>query len=486
MRCARSKTSYLLPLTLKLPSSLLIVVLAAATCFGGATEWRPIDQARNVIVLIPDGCPTELVTLSRLASGRPLALDAHLAGMVRTHSADSLVTDSAAAATALACGVKTSNGSIGISAAEDARPYGGRAAAPLAPLANLVEAAQHTGRAVGIVVTSNLNDATPAAFTSHASSRKAGEDIMDQMVHKGLDVALGGGWSWMLPEEQGGQRTDGRNLFDELKSLNVHVATNKESLAEADKAPLWGIFARDRISPAIDRHAGFGDEPSLPEMTLKAIDLLKTSPKGFFLLVEGSQVDWACHANDTAWALSEFLEFDAACRIAFSFAAGEGRGETLVVVCPDHGTGGLTVGRDYRGHGTMSREGIMAPLARIGRSSFAMGRELGKDREPSHVAAQMKAWWGMELDGDAMSELSRLLSLGMNTGYAISEIGWRFGTPDIGWTTHDHTGTDVPLWSHGPGRPQGCIDNTGVAKSIARAMGVDLQKLSAKLFVDLD
>ncbi len=461
-----------------------LVVLASAIAFGGATEWRPLDQARNVIVLIPDGCPSDLATLARMSIGRPLGLDPHLAGTVRTHSANSLVTDSAAAATALACGVKTSNGSIGVSAAEDARPLGGREVAPLVPMANLVEAAQRTGRKVGIVVTSNLNDATPAGFTSHTTSRKSGEDIMDQMVHKGLDVALGGGWTWMLPKEQGGRRTDDRDLFSELARQNVAIVTNKADLAQANKAPLWGIFARDRISPAIDRPGGIGDEPSLPMMTVKALDLLKDSPKGFFLLVEGSQIDWACHANDTAWALAEFLEFDAACRIAFSFAANEGRGETLVVVCPDHGTGGLTIGCEYRGNKTMSPEGLFAPLARIWRSSFAMGQELGKDREPSHVAAQMKAWWGMDLDAAAMSELSRLLELGMNTGYAISEIGWRFGTPEIGWTSHDHTGGDVPLWSFGPGRPQGCIDNTDVAKTIAKAMGVDLAKLGAELFAD--
>lgn len=476
-----------MPHTLKkapcfLLAAFLAVFPAAPACHGGATEWRPIDQARNVIVLIPDGCPPELVTLSRLSIGRPLALDAHLAGTVRTHSANSLVTDSAAAATALACGVKTSNGAIGLSAAEDARQYGGREAPPSVPLANLVEAARLSGRAVGIVVTSNLNDATPAAFTSHARSRKDGEEIIDQMVLKNLDVALGGGWSWMLPKEQGGRRGDGRNLFAELASRGVAVVTNREDLASAGKTPLWGVMARDRIAPAIDRHAGFDDGPSLPEMTLKAISLLKDSPKGFFLLVEGSQVDWACHANDTAWALSEFLEFDAACRIAFAFADGEGRGETLVVACPDHGTGGLTIGREYKGSGSRTREGVMSPIARVGRSSYAIGQELGKDREPSHVAAQMKAWWGMELDGEAMAELSRLLSLGMNTGFAIAEIGWRFGSPDIGWTTHDHTGADVPLWSHGPGRPKGCIDNTDVAKAIAKAMGADLSRLGAELF----
>ncbi len=459
---------------------------------GCSSTWQPLPpraaagapsaEVHNVIVLIPDGCSQSLVTLARWMRGKPLAVDRMQTGAVRTHSASSLITDSAAAATAFATGVKTANGTIGAAPPQNAAfrpadlPY-----APYQPLATVLEGAKRSGRAVGVVATVGVWEATPAAFAAHAVSRNADEDIMEQMVHQDLDVVLGGGRQLLLPAAAGGRRTDSHNLLDVLQARGVQVAGDAAGMERVSTGKVWGIFAPDSLSAEGDRAALTPDQPSLAQMTATAIRLLKQNRRGFFLMVEGSQVDKANHNNDPARAVREFLAFDDAVDVALNFATGEGQGQTLVIACPDHDTGGMTIGQRLRSPQTAAD--LVAPLAGMQMSADELAVKIGTDRSAATITANVEAWWNIRLSSAAVDEITNHVAGGLPLDRALAEAVSRYHTA-IGWATSSHTGVDVPLWSCGPGRLSGLIDNTDVARATTQAMRLDLPALTRALFVD--
>jgi len=472
-----------------------IVISMLAVLAGVAIAhamWQPLParsaaalsspEVQNVIVLIPDGCSQSMVTLARWVRGGTLAVDQIQAGTVKTHSASSLVTDSAAAATALASGVKTANGMLGVAPPQDAAlrppdlPY-----APYQPLATALEGAKRSGRSAGLVVTVVVWDATPAGFVAHALSRKSDADILEQMIHQDLDVVFGGGRQLLLPTAAGGKRTDGRNLLDVLQARGVQIVGDATAMAHVSTGRVWGLFAPGNLSAEIDRAALTPEQPSLAQMTAKAISLLKQNRRGFFLLVEGSQVDKADHANDPARAVREFLAFDDAVAEALKFAAGEGQGHTLVVACPDHDTGGMTIGQRTQTPQTVAD--LTAPLAGMQVSADTLAATIGADRSAANIMANVEAWWSIRLSPAVAGEITNSVAGGLPLENAVANSVSRHCTA-IGWTTFDHTGVDVPLWSYGPGRPMGLIDNTDVAKVTARALRLDLPALTRLLYAD--
>jgi alkaline phosphatase len=248
-------------------------------------------------------------------------------GIMRTHSANSLVTDSAASGTAMASGVKTNNGMIGIT--PDGTKY-----------QTILEAAQIKGMTTGLVATSTITHATPAAFASHVKSRNMQDKIAEQLIANGVNVILGGGRQYFLPSSHpDSKRKDELDLIKEVeKDGYLYIQTLKE-LRLAWHTHVLGLF---QVGPLTTT----APEPSLAELTTKAISLLNQQRKGFrkqgfFLMVEGSQIDWACHDNDPAAATRQTLLFDQAVKAATEFARKDGR--TLVVVTADHETGGLTI-----------------------------------------------------------------------------------------------------------------------------------------------
>jgi alkaline phosphatase len=458
---------------------LAVLALIPAAPSARAAWWEPLPAARNVIVLVPDGCSQSMVTLARWYGGGRLAVDEMQAGAVRTHSADSLVTDSAAAATALACGWKTANGMIGLAPPPDAplRPAV-QPERPYRPLASVLEAAQRSGRSVGLVVTDTIVGATPAGFAAHVEARGSDEEIAAQIVHHDLDVVFGGGRASLVPAAAGGRRRDGRNLLDVLRGRGVQVVEDREALLRLRAGRAWGVFAAGALAPESDRAETAPSQPSLAEMTATAIALLRRSRGGFFLLVEGSQVDKADHVNDGGRAVREFLAFDEAVRVALEFAVRDRR--TLVVACPDHDTGGMTVG--HAGRTPRLPADLAAPLALMGVSADALARRIGTNATADNVAANVRAWWNLRLTTAGADEITNRATR-LPLAYALAEVVSREHTA-LGWASHQHTGVDVPLWSFGPGRPSGLIDNTEVAAAGAGAMRLDLAAATRALFVD--
>jgi alkaline phosphatase len=443
-------------------------------------------RVRNVILLVADGCSTAQYTLARWYSGKPLPTDGILVGAVKTYAADSVITDSAPSASAYATGVRTSSKGISVGPGPKTlsivpKPH---EALQRRPLATVLEGARLLGKATGIVVTCRVSHATPAAFMAHTPSRDREEDIMEQAVHQNVDVLFGGGRDYLLPKSAGGKRTDGENLLETLKARGYRIIATRDELAQLGSGRVFGMFAKDHMAAEIDRPEFGPGQPTLEEMTRKAIDLLAQRPEGFFLMVEGSQVDWGCHANDPAHMLGDLLMFERAVQAALDFAAKDP--STLVLALSDHNTGGMSIGNSSaRGSSTqMPEKDLLEPLRKMRLSAPGMWKKLGSDRTPTGVKRVVKEYWGMAItDADA----DRILAVAKRDKDTPQNAFGEVLCPKytvIGWTTHSHCGDDVPLFAFGPGRPAGLVDSPEIGQVIARALGLDLQKLTERLFVD--
>ncbi len=325
--CARMSRLKAVPALFVLVTVLVAASVAAATR-SAATRASTAAGPRNVILMIPDGCGWSSFGLARLYTRHPLALDEILVGACETHSADALITDSAAGATAYASGVKTRNRELGLTP-------------DLKPVATVLEGARARGLSTGLVATSRITHATPAAFAVHVSERDDETEIAIQELDHRVDVLLGGGRREFVSAAAGGLRSDGRDLIDEARRSGYAVIGSRAELAASTTTPLLGLFTPDHMSYEIDRDTLA--EPSLAEMARKALALLARNPRGFFIMIEGSRVDHAGHQNDPATHVGEVLAYDEAVAVALEFAKRDGR--TLVISVADHETGGLSLGR---------------------------------------------------------------------------------------------------------------------------------------------
>lgn len=313
---------------------LLIAVIAIGCSDSGQSsgDYGDYGDARNIILFIGDGMGAEQRKAARwvlLGDAGILSMDdITSAGYLVTRSANSVITDSAAAATAMATGEKTRNGVIAMDV-------------DLFPLTTILEEAKFQGRSIGLVTTTQVTNATPAAFVSHVEDRGMITEIALQMVETGPDVLLGGGEDEFLPiAETGcypepGEREDGRNLIEEaLGDGYVYIcdAESFDSIDSSSTSKLIGLFSDEGMIRPFS--------PSLAEMTRKAIEILSKNEKGFFLMVEAGQIDWACHDNDAENAISDTAGLDEAVSVAQQFGAGSN--ETLIIVTADHETGGMT------------------------------------------------------------------------------------------------------------------------------------------------
>lgn len=238
-------------------------------------------------------------------------------GLQKTYSANKYITDSAASGTALACGKKTNNGMIG----ED--PEGNE-------LESVLKVAEKNGMATGLISTSGITHATPASFIANEKSRNDYENIAADFLKTDIDLFIGGGLDHF------NNREDERDLTKELAEKGYAVATNLEEVIQVQSGKLAGFTAAGH-NPRVTE----GRDGMLPKATKKGIELLSQNSKGFFMMVEGSQIDWGGHGNDEDYVLTETMDFFDAVQAALDFAKEDG--ETLVVITADHETGGMMI-----------------------------------------------------------------------------------------------------------------------------------------------
>ncbi|CAN5562636.1 alkaline phosphatase [soil metagenome] len=309
---------------------------------------QQVKVPRNVIFLIGDGMGLTQISAGMIRNNNYLNLErCQTVGLAKTSSSDNLVTDSAAGATALASGVKTYNGAIGVDPKEK-------------PVPTLLEIASGNQITTGILATSSITHATPACFYAHQPSRKMNEEIAQDLVNSEVDIFIGGGRDYFV------NRKDGRNLINDLKNKSFNIFENITELDRVENNKI-GVFIAD-FEPVSFLE---GREDFLPRATEKIIRLLNRKNNAFFLMVEGSQIDWKGHSNESEELISEMIDFDEAIGIALDFA--EKDGETLVVVTADHETGGYAItGGDMETGAvegkfiTGSHTGVMVPVFAYG------------------------------------------------------------------------------------------------------------------------
>jgi alkaline phosphatase len=295
---------------------------SVTTQHEAASDTVHFTPPKNIILMIGDGMGITQITAGMYINGNKLNLEQFkYIGLHKSYASDDLVTDSAAGATAFSTGKKTYNGAIGV----DKKGK---------PSQTILEEAELAGMATGIVVTSAITHATPASFYAHQKDRGMAEEIAADLLKSNLDFFVGGGKKFF------DRRIDEQNLVEELVNKGYVISsfldkefkdliidpTKKFGHFTADDQPLMFSQGRDYLVPA----------------TIAAVDFLsKQQEGGFFLMVEGSQIDWGGHANDSKYIISEMIEFDQAIGAALDFAKQDG--ETLVIVTADHETGGYAI-----------------------------------------------------------------------------------------------------------------------------------------------
>ncbi|MBR6417851.1 MAG: alkaline phosphatase [Bacteroidales bacterium] len=311
---------------------------------------QSIKKAKNVIIIIGDGMGTAQVYASIVAQkDASNFLRFPYSGFSRTYSHNKYTTDSGAGGTAIVTGHKTDNRHIGV------LPDG-------TPVPSFLSLLHDRGLSTGFVVTSSVLDATPASTYAHAPDRKMFDTISLHMSQCGFDVMIGGGLSNFRPEN----RKDGLSPLDTLRKRGYEITYSLEEMKQSKSNKLVTFFCENYYGPVAP-----GRDPVLTEGTKKALEILTKNPKGFAMMIEGSQIDWGCHNNDAAYMEAELADFEKMLKIVLDFA--EKDGNTLVVVTADHETGGLVLtggdianGKNTCKYITDGHSGVMVPVFAFG------------------------------------------------------------------------------------------------------------------------
>ncbi|WP_282943637.1 alkaline phosphatase [Paenibacillus sp. RC67] len=433
-------------------------------------------KSKNVIVLIGDGMGPAQVSAARdysrhFLNKNHLELDSYYVGQATTYAdrgedggvmVSGEVTDSASAGTAFATGHKTYNAGISVSNEDASKPF-----------ASVIEASEKVGKSTGLVTTARITHATPAVYASHVRNRDNESAIASQYLNdQSVDVLFGGGKQFFLSKEEKGKRTD-KTIIPDFEAKGYKVVYDKKGLQSlnAKDGKALGLFGNSHVDYVLDRDETI---PSLADMTQKAIDILSQNQKGFTMMIEGGRIDHAGHANDLPSLVQEALDFDAAVKVAMDFAKKDGN--TSVVVTADHETGGLS----------LSRDGVYE----INVDAW------NKEKQSSEVfATKLKAAKSIEeikqlvfentSYNDLTDEEAAYIMAGDGTSYTQegaynAVMAKRFM---VGFTGHGHSAVDVGVWAYGPiaDLVKGQIDNTDIAKAIAKVANVDLEGTTAAM-----
>lgn len=311
------------------------------------TQEFKTSRPKNIILMIGDGMGIAHVFAGETANHGHLFLDNFKnIGFSRTQSANNYITDSGAGGTALSTGEKTYNGGIGVDR-------------DTIPVKTVLEYAEDKGKSTGLIATAAITHATPAAFIAHQPKRTMYEDIAADFLKTDIDVFIGGGYKHFY------QRSDGRDLILELEKKGYKVLKSMNQIAKVRSGKLAGLTALEHNPDALHR------DMNLPLSTYTALNILDNNENGFFLMVEGSQIDWGGHQNNTNFLVNEMLDFDQAIGQVLDFAAKDG--ETLVVVTSDHETGGFSIIGGDMGEGMVNgafstghHTGVVVPVFAYG------------------------------------------------------------------------------------------------------------------------
>ncbi|MDA3866829.1 MAG: alkaline phosphatase [Salinivirgaceae bacterium] len=449
---------------------LMVVVLILVSCSTPNNETKS-QKVKYVFYFIGDGLSLPQLSLTEawmaqttqnhgMQQTNQSKMQAH--GWFYTHANNRFITGSAAAGTALATGQKTSINTIGKTANRTIN------------LESIAVKAKKVGRKVGIVSSVSIDHATPAAFYAHADKRNQYYAIGKQLFTSGFDLFAGGGFKDSIDGEN-----NRPNLYETQSGFTI-LRTNA-AFSNATKTDLPLYFAHERLTEgaampyAIDMD---DNDLSLATITEKSIELLDNE-EGFFLMVEGGKIDWACHANDAATTVHEVVDFDNAVGEAMEFAS-QRPNETLIVVLGDHETGGLTLGNralHYETNFTLLNNQIRSLDALAEAIKPLINKKAGFQEALMFIDENMGLGTSIELSTEDKNELEKSWNESIN--YKHAQVTFLYGSVQkflqtalnmlnekagVGWTTGSHTGLPVIMHAHGVGADKfdGILDNTDI------------------------
>lgn len=479
---------------------LSLFLMAAAIMPMQAIQKEEVKPVKNVIVMIPDGTSLATVSVARWLqwyqdpSKPKLNIDPYLCGTVRTHSSNAPIGDSAPTTSCYMTGQPSRTGYVSTYPEQDKDNdiYPTEAERAFQPLTTVLEAGKILqGKATGLVFTCEFPHATPADCSAHSYKRSRYDWIAPQMVHNELDVVIGGGVS-ILTEE----------MENELVANGYKVYRNDLQGMRADKSEkMWALYGDKEMAYDLDRDPN--QQPSIEEMTRKAIEKLSKDPDGFFLMVEGSKVDWAAHGNDPVGMATDFLAFDRACGAALEFA--RQNGETAVVILPDHGNSGISLGRrSCTGYDKLSKDQLFHQFSLYKLTAEGFAKKVNSIPN-SEVQQMFSQYAGFELTDEEMNALNNCkdyknspipaeqrktddnssMYSGNLTGLMAHIITSR---TCFGFTTGGHTGEEVFLAAYHPqgSLPIGMNTNIEINEYLCNLFGLthdNLEALTAENFV---
>jgi alkaline phosphatase len=458
----------------------VFVAVVLALVAGGLAGVAPAAAAelpKNIIIMFADGAAPTQWDFGRYSSTvlrrqpfvtTDVVFRQGVVGLLTTSPHGAYVTDSAAAASAMATGFKTANGAVSVT------PDG---ASPR----TVMEAAKAAGKRIGLVTSATVYDATPAAFAAHARSRRDSQALVDQLVTLEPDVLMGGGAEYFLPAgAPGGKRKDGQDVIAGFRTRGYQVVKTTAELAGASGARLLGLFAADDMEFEIDRDPA--REPTTAEMTTAALKAIaQQSPKGFVLLVENENTDTAGHHNDAAALMRALWAFDDAVKVALEFQ--RRHPDTLVIVTGDHETGGFSptyalkdLGAVSAGNRFYSGDDQLRMLERITMSLSTVKDKLGpKPSGEALDALLVKHFPGFRLDADLRELILGRKTDERNFSYVPQNALGRMVARQTGyyWGTSGHTPEPVLVGALGPGAElfRGYQDNTEFGKHLHQLVG---------------
>jgi len=408
---------------------------------------KRIGAAKNIIFLVSDGMSTGTLNMADLLLQRKMGHGSQWLQLYRdnkikralmdTASADSMVTDSAAASSSWGGGIRVKNGSLNVNA-------DGTSNKPI------LQKFKDAGKSVGCVTTVPITHATPAGFSISTKNRGSQEAIADLYLTYRFDVMMGGGTEFFSKEK----RKDGKDMFADFASQGFNVVRNKAEMesAKTDK-PLLGVFYEDGLPYTLDQKSDaklMETIPTLADMTKKAIAQLSKNPNGFVMQIEGGKVDWGAHANDVGALLYDQIAFDEAIAVAIAFA--EQRNDTLVVITTDHGNAnpGLIKSKDV--------DKNFDRIQQFKHTNEWILNKISKNDTPSAVIERIQEAQGYAITSDEARELlthyADLDNDGIYNAYKLpfkrlAQIQQTYTS--VGWSGMDHSADFVELAMYGPG-----------------------------------
>lgn len=445
------------------------------------------QQAKYVFYFIGDGMGLNQVNTTEMYLGEkqgrigtePLCFASFpVAGMATTFSASNSITDSSAGGTALATGVKTYNGAIGVDANKER-------------VMSVAERAKRAGKKVGVTTSVSIDHATPAAFYGHQPDRSMYYEIALQLPEAGFDFYAGSGF---LKPARTFDKKDAPSIYPIIEQAGYTIARGiDEYQAKAGGADKMVLIQKDGTDASslpytIDRNEG---DMTLAQITESAIDFLsRDNKKGFFLMVEGGKIDWACHSNDPATMVKEVIDMDNAVRVAYEFYKKHPK-ETLIVITADHETGGLGLGNSNYTLNLKALDCQKQSVDLLSRAFTDLRKAKGNKATWEDVKALLTERMGFWGELTPSWEQEKMLRDEFESSFVRNKVVFEESLyskteplaavakkvlsqmSKLGWTTGSHSAEYVPVFAVGAGSKlfMGKMDNTDIPKRIAKAAG---------------